>query len=196
MKVGIVALQGDFEKHAGALQRLETEWLFVRRQSELDQADALILPGGESSTMLLLLDGEKLFDGIVAFAKTKPVLGTCAGCILMASEVSSPSQRCMGLLDIAVERNAYGRQMHSSIRNVQPNASFVERSAPGEMEAVFIRAPLIRRVGKDVRVLACDGSDPVLVEQGLHLAATFHPELSDDTRVHRLLLDKILKPTI
>jgi 5'-phosphate synthase pdxT subunit len=194
MKIGIVALQGDFEKHADALRRLQADWLYVRRQSELDQADALILPGGESSTMLHLLDGERLFDGIVDFAKTKPVLGTCAGCILMASEVSSPSQRCMSLLDIAVERNAYGRQVHSSIRKLQPNASFAERSAPGEMEAVFIRAPLIRRVGKEVRVLACDGSDPVLVEQGLHLAATFHPELSVDNRVHQLLLDKILTP--
>jgi 5'-phosphate synthase pdxT subunit len=194
MKIGIVALQGDFEKHADALRRLQADWLYVRRQSELDQADALILPGGESSTMLHLLDGERLFDGIVDFAKTKPVLGTCAGCILMASEVSSPSQRCMSLLDIAVERNAYGRQVHSSIRKLQPNASFAERSAPGEMEAVFIRAPLIRRVGKGVRVLACDGSDPVLVEQGLHLAATFHPELSVDNRVHQLLLDKILTP--
>jgi 5'-phosphate synthase pdxT subunit len=193
MKVGVVSLQGDFEKHAHAIAGLGLEAVYVREPSQLVQVEGLILPGGESTTMLRLLDWEKMFDPLVEFAKEKPLLGTCAGCILMAGEVTSPSQRSMGVMDIAVERNAYGRQVHSSIRLLDPQPAFTERSAPGALEAVFIRAPLIRRVGKGVRVLIADGSDPVLVEQGPHLAATFHPELSGDSRVHKLFVDKILE---
>ncbi len=184
-------MQGDFEKHAHAIRTLGLEPVYVREPSQLVQVSGLILPGGESTTMLRLLDWEKMFDPLVAFAREKPLLGTCAGCILMASEVASPEQRSMRVIDMTVERNAYGRQVHSSIRRLDPQPAFVERAGPEALEAVFIRAPLIRRVGKDVRVLALDGSDPVLVEQGLHLAATFHPELSGDTRIHRLFLDKV-----
>jgi 5'-phosphate synthase pdxT subunit len=191
MKVGVVSLQGDFERHALAIRSLGLEAVYVREPSQLALVDGLILPGGESTTMLRLLDWEKMFDPLVEFAKEKPLLGTCAGCILMAGEVSAPEQRSMSVMDISVERNAYGRQVHSSIRRLDPEPAFVERSEPGPLEAVFIRAPLIRRIGKDVQVLIADGSDPVLVEQGLHMAATFHPELSADRRVHKLFADKI-----
>jgi 5'-phosphate synthase pdxT subunit len=191
MKVGVVSLQGDFERHAHAIKSLGLEAVYVREASQLAQVDGLILPGGESTTMLRLLESENMFGPLVEFAKEKPLLGTCAGCILMASQVTSPPQRSMGVMDISVERNAYGRQVHSSIRHLDPESAFTERSGPGQMEAVFIRAPLIRRVGKGVQVLITDGPDPVLVEQGPHLGATFHPELSDDTRIHRLFVDKI-----
>ncbi len=193
MKIGVVSLQGDFEKHAQAIRSLGVDSFYVRQPSQLAQVDGLILPGGESTTMLRLLDWENMFDAIVEFAKEKPLLGTCAGCILMASQVTSPSQRSMGVIDISVERNAYGRQVHSSIRQLDPQPAFVERSEPGALEAVFIRAPVIRRVGEGVLVLIADGPDPVLVEQGPHLAATFHPELSGDSRVHRLFVEKILE---
>jgi 5'-phosphate synthase pdxT subunit len=191
MRIGVLALQGDFEKHAALLTNLGVDHFYVRNAAQLARADALILPGGESTTILRLLDVESLFDPLVEFARTRPVMGTCAGCILIASEVLSPAQRCMGLLDITVERNAYGRQVDSSIRTLAPSIDFARRSGGGELEAVFIRAPIIRQVGKSARVLLADGPNPVLVEQGLHLALTFHPELSGDTRVHRLLAEKV-----
>jgi 5'-phosphate synthase pdxT subunit len=154
----------------------------------------LIVPGGESTTMLRLLDEEKLFDPLVDFAARRPLFGTCAGTILMACEVSHPRQRSMNLLDIAVERNAYGRQLDSSIRRIAPSPAFAGRAGDGELEAVFIRAPIIRRIGQGVEALLVDGGDPILVEQGPHLAATFHPELSADRRVHQLFLAKVGGP--
>jgi len=193
MRIGIVALQGDFEKHARALEQLGVDHAYVRDGAHLDAVDGLILPGGESTTMLRLLEAEELFDPLLEFAKAHPILGTCAGCILMASEVTPSAQRCLNLLDITVERNAYGRQAASSIRTLKPDAAFVERAGPGELEAVFIRAPMIRRTGGNVRVLIADGANPVMVEEGLHLATTFHPELSGDGRIHRLFAEKIRK---
>jgi len=190
VKIGVLAVQGDFEAHGRALGRLGAEPVWVRTPADLEGASALILPGGESTTMLKLLEEGGLFEAIRGFAARRPLLGTCAGAILMAREVSRPAQRSLGLLDIAIERNAYGRQLDSHIATLDPPEAFTTRAGPGPVEAVFIRAPIIRRVGSEAVVLLGHRGDPVLVEQGRHLAATFHPELSDDGRVHRLLLDK------
>jgi 5'-phosphate synthase pdxT subunit len=198
MKIGVLSLQGDFAAHGRVLARLGAEVVYVREQAQLAGLGGLIVPGGESTTMLKLLEEEKLFDPLLDFATRRPLFGTCAGTILMACEVSHPQQRSMNLLDIAVERNGYGRQLDSSIRRLDASEDLVRRTAPGEFEAVFIRAPIIRRVGANVRVLASQGADPVLIEQASpagaatsirHMAATFHPELTDDDRIHRLFLD-------
>ena len=189
MTVGVLALQGDFEAHQRALHQLGVATRQVRSREDLAIVDGLVIPGGESTTMLKLVDEEGLRDCLVGYAK--PMLGCCAGSILMASEVSRPEQGCLGLLDIAVERNAYGRQVHSGIRTIEPSDEFEQRTKPGLVEAVFIRAPIIRRVGPDIITLLKAGDDPILIEGGNRLAATFHPELSDDRRVHQLLLNKI-----
>jgi len=190
MKIGVLAVQGDFEAHGQVLTRLGAEPVYVRTADQLDGLDALIIPGGESTTMLKFLEGEDLFEAVRSFAGRRPVLGTCAGAILMASEVSRPTQRSLGLMDMAIERNAYGRQLESHISSLEPPPDFAARAGSGSLEAVFIRAPIIRRVGPQGRVLLTHRGDPILVEQGRHLAATFHPELTSDTRVHGLLLHK------
>jgi 5'-phosphate synthase pdxT subunit len=189
MKIGVLSLQGDFAAHGRMLERLGAEPVYVREPSQLTGLSGLILPGGESTTMLKLLEEEKLFDPLVDFAARRPLFGTCAGTILMAREVSHPQQRSMNLLDVAVERNAYGRQLDSSIRAIEPSDEFAQRTGPGTIEGVFIRAPIIRRVGPSVRVLGRQGGDPVLIQQDRHMAATFHPELTSDDRIHRLFLD-------
>ncbi len=191
VRVGILALQGDFEAHGRAIKDLGSQPVYVRHPNELAGIDGLIIPGGESTTMLKLLQDEGLFAPIIQFAEQHPVMGTCAGSILMAEEVLSPAQKSFGLIAMTVERNAYGRQADSSIRSIEPSPQFAERTEPGRVEAVFIRAPMIRNVGAAASVLLSDGSDPVLVEHGRHLAATFHPELSKDRRLHTLFLDKI-----
>lgn len=183
--VGILALQGDFEAHHKAVERAGARAIEVRSESELAQCDGLIVPGGESSTMLKLLDHEKLTGPLKRFAGSKPVYGSCAGAILMAREVTNPAQASLGLMDIQVERNAYGRQIDSRIARITPE------NGGGEMEAVFIRAPIIRQVGADATVLASYQGDPVWVEQGRHMVTTFHPELTNDLSVHRRFLAKL-----
>jgi len=190
-KVGVLSLQGDFAAHGAALERAGAEPVYVRHAGQFAGLDGLVIPGGESTTMLKLLRYDGLMAPIEEFARRKPVFGTCAGAILMASEVSAPAQESLGLMDIAVERNGYGRQVDSRVTSIEPDAEFERRTAPGKLEAVFIRAPIIRRVGNGAQVLARYGGDPVLVEQGRHLAATFHPELTRDLRVHRLFLGKL-----
>lgn len=180
---GVLALQGDFGAHQRALERAGAESILVKDRDALNSADALIIPGGESTTMLKLLRETGLFTPVREFAQKKPVFGTCAGAILMANEVANPQQDSLKLFDMAVERNAYGRQLDSRIARIEMEN--------GDLEAVFIRAPIIRRVGEGVRVLASYNGDPVLVEEGRHLAATFHPELTEDSRIHRLFLEKI-----
>jgi 5'-phosphate synthase pdxT subunit len=184
-RVGVLALQGDFQAHRRALERAGAEAVEVRTAGELEGVEGLIIPGGESTTMMKLLEEEKLLDPLRDFGKRRPIFGTCAGAILMARGVGNPPQPSLGLMDIEVERNAYGRQLDSRIAHL--NAQGMD----GGLEAVFIRAPIIRRVGKDAKVLASYESDPVLVEQGRHLAATFHPELTDDARIHLMFLQKI-----
>jgi pyridoxal 5'-phosphate synthase pdxT subunit len=187
----VLSLQGDFAAHGAALQRAGAEPVFVREREQLEEIDGLIIPGGESTTMLKLIDFMELREPLRRFAEQKPVFGTCAGAILLAADVQNPVQESFGLVDMTVERNAYGRQIDSRVARIEPEAEFVRRAGAGDVEAVFIRAPIIRRTGPDVRVLAEYDGDPVLVEQGKHLIATFHPELTGDTRVHRLFLSKI-----
>jgi 5'-phosphate synthase pdxT subunit len=190
-KVGVLSLQGDFAAHGAALERAGAEPVYVREREQLNQVDGLVIPGGESTTMLKLMRYEGLYDAIAEFGQRKPVFGTCAGAILMAKEVTSPAQESFGLVDVSIERNAYGRQIDSRVAELDPGTEFQQRTAPGKLEAVFIRAPIIRRVNRSVKVLAEYQGDPVLVEQGAHLVATFHPELTGDTRVHGLFLEKL-----
>ena len=186
------ALQGDFAAHGAAVERLGAEPVYVREASQFPGIDGLILPGGESTTMLKLLGYEPgLLDALTEFGQRKPMFGTCAGAILMANEVSNPEQESLRVMDIGVERNAYGRQIDSRVVEIEPAAEFYERTSPGKLEAVFIRAPIIRRAGDGTKVLVSYNGDPVLVEQGRHLVATFHPELTSDSRVHRLFLEKL-----
>ncbi len=181
--VGILALQGDFDAHRRAVERAGGRAVEVRTADELEACDGLIVPGGESTTMLKLLEIESLTEPLKQFAARKPVFGTCAGAILLAHSVTNPIQPSLNLIDIDVERNAYGRQIDSRVARVNARNS--------EMEAVFIRAPKIRRVGPESEILATYNGDPVWVEQGRHMVTTFHPELTDDPRVHQAFLRKI-----
>jgi 5'-phosphate synthase pdxT subunit len=190
-KVGVLALQGDFAAHGAAIARAGAEPVYVREPEQFRAIDGLVIPGGESTTMLKLLHSDGLMDALAEFGRHKPVFGTCAGAILMATEVWNPPQESLALMDIAVERNAYGRQIDSRVAVLDPEPEFQKRTAPGKLEAVFIRAPVIRRVNGGGKVLARYAGDPVLVEQGRHLVATFHPELTADSRVHALFLEKL-----
>ena len=182
MKIGVLALQGDFEAHRKRLEELGAEVVLVRNPAQLDAIDGLIIPGGESSAFLKLL-GEAGLEKLKQFVRLKPTFGTCAGAILLAKEVENPHQAGLGAIDITVQRNAYGRQLDSSIREG------LFQGSPTEM--VFIRAPKISRVGPGVEVLATEGQDPVVVRQGNSMAATFHPELSTDGRIHAEFLDRV-----
>jgi pyridoxal 5'-phosphate synthase pdxT subunit len=184
-KIGVLALQGDFEAHGRALARAGAEAVEVRSAADLQRVQGLVIPGGESTTMWKLLEEENLLEPLREFGSRLPIFGTCAGAILLASDVSNPPQPSLGLIDIGVERNAYGRQLESRIATLRPEG------LDGDLEAVFIRAPIIRRVGADAKVLASYQGNPVLVEQGRHLVATFHPELTSDNRVHLIFLDKV-----
>jgi 5'-phosphate synthase pdxT subunit len=190
-KVGVLALQGDFEAHSRALERAGARAVEARTAADLQGLDGLVIPGGESTTMLKLLNLENMMEPLERFGRERPIFGTCAGAILMASEVSNPAQQSLNLMDITVERNAYGRQIDSRVANLAPEADFQKRTRSGDLEAVFIRAPIIQRVGPAARVLATYQGDPVLVEQGKHLVATFHPELTQDSLVHELFLSKL-----
>jgi pyridoxal 5'-phosphate synthase pdxT subunit len=190
-RVGVLALQGDFDAHAKSIAAAGGEAVEVRTAEQMRSVDGLVIPGGESTTMLKLLNMMNLVEPLAEFVKTKPVFGTCAGAILLASEVLNPAQQSFAAMDLTVERNAYGRQIDSRVANISPGAEFQKRAGSGDVEAVFIRAPIIRRTGPGVKVLAEYDGDPVLVEQGRHLVATFHPELTHDPRVHKLFLSKI-----
>lgn len=185
MKIGVLALQGDFEAHRRRLEELGAEVVLVRNPEDFDQLDGLVIPGGESSAFLKLL-GERTFQKLNEFVHSKPTFGTCAGAIMLAREVENPGQPGLYAIDITIRRNAYGRQIDSTI----VEAASLLGGEPLEM--VFIRAPRIESVGKDVEVLARRGDDPVLVRQGRVMAATFHPELSRDQRVHQEFLKLIL----
>ena len=179
LKIGIVAIQGDYDAHAKVLQRLGVSYTFVRTPADLAGLAGVILPGGESTTHLKVMTEEGLFEALKKFAAADGAFfGTCAGTILLAKEVHGPAQASLGLLDASVLRNGYGRQLASDVHMGQTKL----RVAPLEM--VFIRAPIIERVGAGVEILAEDAGHPVLVREAKVLAATFHPELSDDTAVH------------
>jgi pyridoxal 5'-phosphate synthase pdxT subunit len=181
--IGVLALQGDFEAHRRALECAGAQAVEVRTEPDLEGIEGLIIPGGESTTMLKLLKEEKLFEPLRRFGGQKPIFGTCAGAILLAKHVVNPEQEALGLMDLTVERNGYGRQIDSRI---------VQLTLDGRsLEAVFIRAPIIRRAGDETRVLITYLHDPVLVEQGKHMAATFHPELTTDGRIHQHFVKKV-----
>ena len=180
--IGVLALQGAYDAHVRALTALGATPRLIRVPAELEGLDGLILPGGESTTMLRFLDRNGFFELLQTYVRTTPTFGTCAGAILLASNVDAPAQRSLGALDITVQRNAYGRQIDSSILTA-PTA------LPGPpLEMVFIRAPRITRTGPAVETLAARDGFPTLVRSGHILAATFHPELSADPRVHQLFL--------
>ena len=184
-RIGVLAIQGDYAAHAEALADAGADPVEVRNPEELADLDGLILPGGESTTMLKFLERRGLFESLEEFVATRPAFGTCAGAILLAREVRHPAQRSLQALDAVVERNAYGRQVDSTILNEQT-------ALPGgPLEMVFIRAPRIAETGTGVEVLARRDGFPVLVRQGNLLAATFHPELSPDRRVHKLFVDTV-----
>lgn len=187
MKIGVLALQGDFDAHRRRLEQLGAEVVLVKKPEQMDSLDGLVIPGGESGTFLKLLGAEG-FEKLKHFVRTKPTFGTCAGAILLATEVENPSQAGLGALNIRIRRNAYGRQIDSSIREGKFLRDLEGRLAESPLEMVFIRAPKISHVGDGVEVLATEGSDPVAVRQGRAMAATFHPELSDDPRVHQAFL--------
>ena len=186
MNIGIVAIQGDYAAHAAALNRMGASHTFVRTPEDLAGVDGVILPGGESTTHLKVMKEEGLFDGLKDFAaKGGAFFGTCAGAILLAREVNGPSQDSLGLLDISVLRNGYGRQLASDVHMGKTKL----RNEPLEM--VFIRAPIIEAVGQGIDVLAEDAGHPVLVQRGRVMASTFHPELTEDTTVHEHFLKQI-----
>jgi 5'-phosphate synthase pdxT subunit len=182
-RVGILAIQGDVDAHRRALDRLGVAAVRVRSEKDLGSVDALILPGGESTTLSKGLARVGLYEPIRAFAQAgRPILGTCAGAILLAREVENHPVPTLGLLDVVAVRNAYGTQVDSF-------AAFAESEALPDLRCVFIRAPQLRRPGPEVEVLARVDGWPVLVRQGRILASTFHPELTEETRVHALLLE-------
>jgi pyridoxal 5'-phosphate synthase pdxT subunit len=185
MRIGVLALQGDFDAHRRRLEELGAEVVLVRNPVDFEKVDGLVIPGGESSTFLKLL-GDETLQKLNEFVHSKPTFGTCAGAIMLAREVENPRQPGLNAIDMSIRRNAYGRQIDSAILETS--------SALGEepLEMVFIRAPRIEAVGKDVEVLARRDNDPVLVRQGKVMAATFHPELSQDNRVHAEFL-KLVK---
>ena len=191
MKIGVLALQGDFDAHRRRLEQLGAEVVLIKKPKQLEEIDGLVIPGGESGTFLKLL-GDAGFEKLKQFVRFKPTFGTCAGAILLASEVENPKQEGLGAINIRIRRNAYGRQIDSSIREgkLLPGGLH-DKSASSPLEMVFIRAPKIEHVGPGVEVIATEGTDPVAVRQGRVMAATFHPELSDDTRVHQAFLNLI-----
>jgi 5'-phosphate synthase pdxT subunit len=186
MKIGVLAVQGDFDAHRKRLEELGAEVVLVRKAEQLDEVDGLIIPGGESGAFLRIL-GEQGIAKLKEFVRVKPTFGTCAGAILLAKEITNPEQTGLGALDIGIRRNAYGRQIDSSIREG------MFKGSPVEM--VFIRAPKIERLGPGVEVIATEGSDPVAVRQGKIMAATFHPELSEDPRIHQAFLELVKNGT-
>ncbi len=187
MTIGVLALQGDFDAHRRRLQELGASVVLVRKPEQLHDLDGLVIPGGESGTFLKLL-GEEGFEKLRKFVHLKPTLGTCAGAILLAKGVENPSQSGLNAIDIDIRRNAYGRQIDSSIREGKFLLGGASTSA---LEMVFIRAPKFERLGPGVEVIATEGNDPVAVRQGKVMAATFHPELSEDKRIHQAFLEMI-----
>ncbi|MDE3148232.1 MAG: pyridoxal 5'-phosphate synthase glutaminase subunit PdxT, partial [Acidobacteriota bacterium] len=182
-RIGVLAIQGDYAAHAKALAEAGAEPCEIRKPEQLTGLDGLVLPGGESTTMLKFLEKHHFFHALKEFCGQRPVFGTCAGSILLAREVRNPAQRSLGILDAVVERNAYGRQIDSSILTAETALD------GGPLEMVFIRAPRIAETGAKVQVLALRDGSPTLVRQGAVMAATFHPELSADRRVHRFFVD-------
>jgi 5'-phosphate synthase pdxT subunit len=189
LTIGVLAFQGAFAKHIEMLQFLGVKTVEVRKPIDLAACDALIIPGGESTTMMKRMQFIEFLDSFRDFAKIKPVFGTCAGLILMSHDILADEMQPFNLLDITAERNAFGRQVESFQADVDfTPKKFPEKGTAHKLPAIFIRAPRIRRVGSEVQILATYQEEPVLVQQGFHLGATFHPELTKDSRVHAYFL--------
>jgi 5'-phosphate synthase pdxT subunit len=190
LKIGVLALQGDFALHVQALKRCGVEAVEVRKPEQLADVDGLVIPGGESTTLLKLMHEWQFVPALEKFhAAGKPMFGTCAGLILLAREVENPRQFSLGLIDVDVERNAYGRQRES----FETRGTATLDGAPTPITMMFIRAPRIRRVGEGVDVLARQGDDPVMARQGPVLVATFHPEVIGEGEVHRYFCEMVRK---
>jgi 5'-phosphate synthase pdxT subunit len=188
MKIGVLALQGDFALHVQALRRCGVEAVEVRKPEQLADVDGLILPGGESTTLLKLMDEWGFVPALEKFhAAGRPMFGTCAGLILLAREVENPRQFSLGLIDVDVERNSYGRQRES----FETRGTALLDGTPTPIEMMFIRAPRIRRVGDGVEVLARDNGDAVMARQGTVLVATFHPEVTGEQGVHKYFCEMV-----
>lgn len=188
MSVGVLALQGDFFKHAEMMKSLGISIVEVRKPADLAKCNGLILPGGESSVMARLIDFIGLRDSLLAFAKQRPVFGTCAGLILMSSSVTCSSLQPLNLLDVTIERNAYGRQIASFEDTISLNLD--KGSDPQVFPGFFIRAPRIKALN-NVLILGTYKEKPVLVRQGLHLGAAFHPELTNNPVIHQYFIQMI-----
>ena len=187
MQIGVLAIQGDFDKHLQILQKLKVDALPVKTASQLIDCTGLILPGGESTTFINLLHKHDLWEEIKSFAQNKPIFGTCAGLIVLANKVTKNHVETMGVINIEIDRNAYGRQVDSFIDNIQLDFN----TGKFDFEGVFIRAPKIRQIGQDVKPLGWHGQDVVLAEQDNILVATFHPELTEDKAVHEYFVKKV-----
>jgi len=185
LTIGVLALQGAYEAHVAMLRQLGATAILVRTPEQLSGIDGLIIPGGESTTFLKHLERAGFFDALHTFVQQKPTFGTCAGAILLATNVTNPPQRSLAAMDITVERNFYGRQNDSAILSAPTTLP------GGPLEMVYIRAPRIAHTGPGVETIASRGDDPALVREGHLLAATFHPELGHDLRIHQLFLDMV-----
>ena len=179
-QIGVLGLQGAYAKHLAILQQLDVQAVDVRKPEDLEECHGLIIPGGESTTMTKLINEIDMHDALLKFSVDRPVFGTCAGMILMAAKVDDGRVETLNLLDIEVERNAYGRQVDSFIDELDVTTN----GQAFTMRGVFIRAPRIKNMGDDVEVLASVNGEPVLVQEGHHMAAAFHPELTGETRIH------------
>ena len=189
MKIGILALQGDFELHSRMLTALGMDTIYVRKPDQLSYCRGLIIPGGESTTLMKLMRGGGLFESISDFAADKPVFGTCAGLIMLATDLVNDNLETLGLIDLSVERNAYGRQINSFIDSVEIRIN----EKLDSFEGIFIRAPRIVAVGEGIDILGTHGGDVVLAENDQVFVAAFHPELTNDVRIHQYFVDKIRK---
>jgi 5'-phosphate synthase pdxT subunit len=189
--VGVLALQGAFAKHMAMLRSIQVKNKLVRRPQDLRDCDALVIPGGESTAMTKRIDFIDLRESLLEFSEKKPIFGTCAGLVLMAQEIVGSSMNPLGLLDVAVERNGFGRQYESFSAEISLSLSEIK----GSFQGVFIRAPRLKHVGKGVAVLAAFGGEPVLVQQNHFLAASFHPELTDNPAIHRFFMNLVREKT-
>jgi len=185
LQIGVLAIQGGFHKHKESLLALKINPIEVRYEEQLKNCDALIIPGGESTTISKLLKKYNLISSIKNFAKNKPILGTCAGLILMSKNSNDKRVENLNIIDVEVERNGWGRQIDSFSHKL-----FLQNQK-NEIEAVFIRAPKIKKLGEKVEILAKINDDPIFIKDGIHFAATFHPELTNDTTVHKIFIESI-----
>ena len=187
LTIGVIAMQGSFSKHAYSMGRLGIKSRAVREPADLKLVDAIILPGGESTTMTLLLENEGLWEPLNEALKTLPVFGTCAGAILLGRQIDDDRVKCFNRIDYTAERNAYGRQIESFTTSL-----VMPQLLDHDFHAIFIRAPKFHDISDDVMPLAVFGADPVLLRQDKVLVASFHPELTEDSAIHKYFVDEIV----